>query len=115
MPGKNKFCPTTGALPVRAPKLVGDAIMVPPPFVPTAGGPAKGVMLRNAAFMSILTFVAVAASGYPGTITVPLIVGVEPSLPQAPNVPSPGTADTKLHVGVGLARITSPSIWVIFG
>jgi hypothetical protein len=71
-------------------------------------------MLRNPAFMSFLTFVAVATSGNPGTITVPTIVGVEPLLPQRPNpaVPAPPGAATKLHCGVGLARIASPSIWV---
>ena len=38
--------------PTAPPKVVGAAIGVAPPREPAAGGPAGGVMLRNAAFKS---------------------------------------------------------------
>ena len=67
--------PSTNGFPATSPKVVGAAMGVPPPNVPTAGGPAKGVMLRNAAFKAALIAVEVVVSGYKFVITVPLIVG----------------------------------------
>src|ERR1039458_4610762 len=82
---------------------------VPPPKEPTAGGPAKGVRLRNAAFRSALMAVAVVVSGYELVMTRPLMVGGMPA--QRPNPPALSTV-TALQVWSGV-NTTSPLIWVI--
>src|SRR3979411_623583 len=108
MPGTKKLSPWTSALPVGAPSVVPAGRFVAPPREPAAGGPAGGVMLRNAAFMSALTWARVPPGSNSELITVPLIVGGEP--PQRPKPPAPSSA-TALHVAPG-SRITLPLMCV---
>jgi hypothetical protein len=96
----------TGAFPATSPKVVGAAIGVPPPSVPAAGGPAGGVMLRNAALSAALIAVEVVVSGYRFVMTFPLIVGGMP--PQGPKPPALSTV-TALHVWLG-SNTTFPLI-----
>src|SRR4051812_22581118 len=113
MPGKNRLSPCTGALPVGAPSVVPAGMLVAPPREPAAGGPAGGVMSRNAEFMAALTLVAVVASGDDGVTTVPMRVGGVPAQAPKPAVPAPpGTITSALQLTVGLASTTSPLIVV---
>jgi hypothetical protein len=72
-------------------------------------------MLRNAASKSALIAPEVApASGNKGLITVPLIVGVEPLLPQRPKPPAASTA-TALHVAPAIGSSTTFPLIVVIG
>jgi hypothetical protein len=92
--------------------VVPAGIFVAPPREPAAGGPAGGVMARNAASKSALMAPEVTpASGYNGLMTEPpMRVGAKP--PQRPNPPAASTA-TVLHCAVGFST-TLPYI-VVFG
>lgn len=86
-----------------------EAIEVPPANEPTAGGPDRDVVLRNAAFRSALIAAAVVVSGYTFVSTVPLMAGGTPA--QRPTPPALSTI-AALHVCSGV-NTTLPLMWVV--